>query len=162
MYVLIIPYTVMVLPLFFFPKKSEVRKDGGIIGSSIIGVGIYACVFLVLSMLITITTVWFVNLSDSWGEVPLIYRVGIMCWFFGFIVGVAVLIKNGVDALGRYMKKVKRKRYEDWRNNGMKDKINTDNLLVSFIKATYHKYCPKITWLNDPDKKSFDIDETIN
>jgi len=120
------PYEIM-NRLIFKENSSEFPIPGRIFLSFVIVV-LLAAVIALLSAF-----------SLFWGWPPedtlraSLVQGGLFLWMIAIIVGITL-------GLIELQKKRKEKREEV--------RESKDNLIVEFVKAKYHKYCPQITWKN--------------
>lgn len=141
--------TVFVIPMFIItlPHIIMYRKgDGRDSFSERIGIGVagWFIMFLMSSMISWVGLVWATPATDSLWICML--GIGFMCWMVAIGFGISHLVKYINDKMSgaRY----RRANYDENGNwiplENRKEK--TSNILVEMIKATYHKYCPKIDW----------------
>jgi len=119
MYVFIIPYAIISFPL----QKVSYRDDIPTIGMWFLGAIGYGAIYLLVSMV----AMWFVlgNETYSW-----IVSSGICGW--------ALVVIISMIAYAHHRKELK----EEAIDAG----TYQEGIVVSFVKAKYNRYCPKITW----------------
>lgn len=135
MYLFIIPYTIISLPIIILRLSS--RGFDSSVERFFLGLVIYFVLYIVLSILFAWTTIWFVDKATIEMLKP-IYVTGLMVGFVGAFWGACYLIKNGIDNLSE---KARYRKYE----KSLEPKKD-ESIVKAFIKAKYHKYCPKIDW----------------
>jgi uncharacterized membrane protein len=127
MWVFIVPYTIISLPFIVIGddlgEKSSIKAMMGFLYWVIIG--------LLLTIVFALFTFW--KTFPVGSPLDLIQKVGFISGACGVIIFATVYILVN---------------YEDWRfrNSFSAKKKKQDSILVSFVKAKYNKYCPKITW----------------
>ena len=136
-----IPVFIITLPHIIMYRKGEGRDSF----SERIGIGMVSwfILFCLSSMISWVGLVWTSPVKDGiWYHM---LGIGGACWMFAIGIGIAQLIKYTKDKMSQA-----RYRRENYDENGnwipQEDRVKKSNILVEMIKATYHKYCPKIDW----------------
>ena len=129
MWIVIVPYIIISIPGTIIFKKHKVDSTGerlarGILSSTLISV--------VLSMLWSLS-IFFIGEFPKGSFLYVIQEAGIIIWFI-FIVIVFYLL---VDWLIR--------RYNKYKIGFIKSKKES-SVIFEWMKATYNKYCPMISW----------------
>jgi hypothetical protein len=141
------PITILLSPLlipFWIINKLDKSDTAGIpvIGKAFIGAILYACLFLVFCIGVTISSMWVTYYTGTiWWQ-----------WYIGGFIVMFGLLVFGVILLARMLKdrRYQKRLEERWDENGnyIPREENKPNLLIEFVKAKYNRYCPKITWKN--------------
>lgn len=141
MWVVIMPYTILSLPMIILERldRSETHSTGERLGGGLL---IYVILSILLCMLSLIGLFFVEPVKDSLFMHAL--ATGAICWAFLIIIGIIELYK--------FLK-------EKWENRGIKydedgyriwnPEPKQDSIIVSFVKASYNKYCPRIEWNNN-------------
>jgi hypothetical protein len=134
-YILFIPFGILTLPYEIFSRTGDVVEDDECIsyriGSSLV---LYFMLFLIVCLLSSISLFWYFNPKDR--IFTNIQVGGLIAWIV--IFGVVIY---------EFFKYLRNKWiYKSY----FKEK--TDNIITSFVKAKYNKYCPKITWVTNKTK----------
>lgn len=143
MWAFILPYSILSLPVILMDLKDpENRTTGERAG---MGAIIWFILGMIACMLSYIGLIWATPTKDSFFVFML--TAGGIGWVFAIIIGVIGLFK--------VLK-------EKWENRGIKYDENgyriwnpepkQDSILVSFVKASYNKYCPRIEWTRNDNK----------
>jgi hypothetical protein len=131
MWIAIIPVTLFSIPTFIMAaifKDPKVERLGERIGiSTIIWLGLW-----VISTLIVAIISFFVSFQPE-GDLDLFAKLGYVFW----VVIICVILYH-------QYRKMQDKRIEKKRK-GVKSEPKV-SIVKEFIKATYNKYCPRITW----------------
>lgn len=130
-YMLAIPLFVICLPTTILNIDSSYESVGERIG---MGLLYWVIIFMLISALSPISLFW---VSP---------KVGTFLWFLiacGFMVWAALLGVGIVYLPTEIRDRLKERKWEK-RNEPKKEK--RPNIIIEMIKATYHKYCPKIDW----------------
>ena len=76
--------------------------------------------------------------------------IGIVCWLAGIVFGGIELFKYLKEKYqDRRYRKIRKIYYDEDGNRipeHIRQKEEKANIIVEMVKATYHKYCPKIDW----------------
>jgi len=139
MYLVIIPYSIIVLPKIIFRKDSG-SDDVRIISSLLI----WTIAFFGFTAIYSPVTylIWGVGPKNS--GMDALQRVGLIVWVVSVVALILLWIFN--------LKPSKRNQKRIWSNEEYDYIDNPDyrpSFLVitkEFIKAKYYKYCPKIDW----------------
>lgn len=146
MYVAIIPYTLITLPMVIIEMFGIEKPD-----SAWQRVGFASLIYFFAFVGWAVVFVPYFGFTYGWttDAIPFwdfLFKMGVTMWVLGILIGGAYLVKfifkmliygvehavdsikysNETDALGRRKRK--------------------KNMVVEFIKAKYHKYCPNIEW----------------
>lgn len=143
MWTFILPYSILSLPVILMDLKDpENRTTGERAG---MGAIIWFILGMIACMLSYIGLIWATPTKDSFFVFML--TAGGIGWVFAIIIGAIGLFK--------VLK-------EKWENRGIKYDENgyriwnpepkQDSILVSFVKASYNKYCPRIEWTRNDNK----------
>ena len=134
MWICIAPYTLLSLPTFLSKET-----DKGLWEKPVMGMIAYCMLFALGSIVFAIPSLFMDLPKDSFWDN---YRImGIMFW----MIGIPILTYRGIASLYEmYRDRQREKRWEKLEEGDLAEK--EQNILVEFIKATYHKYCPKIDW----------------
>lgn len=150
MYILLIPYSIFCLPVILteiglkiIKKESSDNTTGERMGYSI---AMYIILFGVSSLIVSFTLLW--N-TYSQKTNPFLYNLsigGTFLWFIGLVTGIYHGLKYMINSIRdwNYNRTIK---YDE---NGYRiyrePKVN---IVKEFVKAKYHKYCPKIDWVTN-------------
>lgn len=138
MWVFILPYTILSLPVILMDLKDpEPRTTGERAGT---GFFTWFIIGMLICMLSWIGAFFAEPVKDSVWYHMLI--AGALCW-------VAVIVFGGIE----FFKWAKRKweyRHVKYDKNGYRiweePKEKQPSIIAEFVKAKYNKYCPKIDW----------------
>ena len=143
MWIVLIPYTILSLPYMVMQKLSENNffDRGNSFGEKPgSGLVVWGAIYLAGVMLFSISAFWVDFPKDSYGQNMQI--LGIFLW----IITLGVGGWNGAKWLIEKYKDSKIKYDENGYRIWEPVKEKSDSIVVSFVKSTYHKYCPKIEW----------------
>jgi hypothetical protein len=138
MWVFIIPYVILSLPIILMEltNTSDENSTGERAG---FGFLIWLLLGMIICMLSYVGLIWVIPTKDSF--FMFVLTIGSIGWAVGIIVGGIELFKVLI---------------EKWENRGIKydedgyriwnPEPKQDSIIVSFAKASYNKYCPKIDW----------------
>jgi hypothetical protein len=142
MYLTIIPYVLFSIPvvvydLFDKNYRNGDRKTGERLGVS---VGIYIALFIIVSLISAILALFIKIEPKSLFEFLVVG--GSLFW--------AALVVFGIIEGSKHLREwsTTDKNYYDETQNKWVVKKAKVNMTAEFIKAKYHKYCPKIDWYN--------------
>jgi len=148
-WLVLIPYSLVCLPVIIMEiYDKDYKYNDNSTGKRI---GMSALTYFILFIIICMVT--FFGLFFIEPEKDSLYgfmgTLGAFVWLLSIIIGII----EGVKAIKRwnYNRKIKydENGYRIW-NQPKEEKTY---LVVEFVKAKYHKYCPKIEWVNnDTDK----------
>ena len=130
-YVFAIPLFIISFPYIIIDKYSWTLSHGNRIWKGFV---YWFILFLLITALTPIMLFWHTPVKDSFLETLMIYG------FFELAVGLTIGVMWSIHHLGKKIKERK------WESRNLPKKEKTSNILVEMIKATYHKYCPKIDW----------------
>ena len=139
---LIIPLSIFRIPAGLLGEYKEIltsNYEENLLKSSLgISLGVWIFIFLFLCVLSSIQFFWMPFTDDTFIGFCGIF--GLVILFVLFIAFLVWLIKS-IKFFMYKKRNIKRK---------MKpDKVKPVNLITEFIKAKYHKYCPRIEWVDD-------------
>lgn len=129
MWIFILPYSILALPAIVMNYISERRDEEEVfdtLGTRLF-VGLIFWVMLVTAINMLITIFYLINPIKSL-EGPA--AIGLCCWCISILVGGWFLGKH------LWEERIYSTTYREKRQN----------IIVEFVKAKYHKYCPKIDW----------------
>lgn len=141
MWVFIIPYVILSLPMIIMERldRSETHSTGGRLGGGLV---IYVILSILICMLSWIGLFFVEPVKDSLFMHALV--TGAVGWSCLIIIAINELYKVSL---------------EKWKNRGIKydedgyriwnPEPKQDSIIVSFVKASYNKYCPRIEWNNN-------------
>ena len=145
MWIFILPLSIITAPLMVISSKPE-DWFGRIVGGLLIW-GLLFCAFLLVFPLTYVIWGWF-SPRTTFGAWQ---RTGIVLWA---MLSVCATVWGILELNKRRREKIRHTQREwIWDENG--DHVpNPDyvpyekkpSIIIEFIKATYHKYCPKIDW----------------
>jgi hypothetical protein len=133
MYIFLLPYVLLSLPYIIVNKifnDGDHDSKDNIVTKPILGVVLYFCLGILLSMLFSISIFWLKYPKDSF--LYIIQKFGITTLVTCIIVYIMYLLVKC------YIVLQSKKRY--------KNNSNKKYILTEYIKASYNKYCPKIDW----------------
>ncbi len=138
MWVFILPYTILSLPVILMDLKDPDQRTTG--ERAGMGVIIWFGLGMLISMLSWIGLFFFEPVKDSvWFDMLI---TGLVGWVLSIVIGAL----EGYKALKdwNYKRKIKytEKGYRIWDE----PKEKQPSILIEFVKAKYNKYCPKIDW----------------
>jgi hypothetical protein len=143
MWIVLIPYTILSLPYMVIQKLSDNNffDRGSSFGEKPgSGLVIWGAIYLAGVMLFSISAFWVDFPKESFAEHMQV--LGIFLWII--VLGVGGW--NGAKWLIEKYKDSKIKYDENGYRIWEPVKEKSDSIVVSFVKSTYHKYCPKIEW----------------
>ena len=142
MYLVIIPYSILLLPSVLISVFSDDVKNGGDSHSTrfFASMIIYVGIFVLSSLLYAPTIFWYIE--DHQGILGALQHVGAGLWTVGFIIGLVFLIRWGFFQLSNKIYDIRYPNYP---------REKKPSLVVEFVKAKYNKYCPKIDWEDQED-----------
>jgi len=138
MWAVILPYSIVCIPSIVMEKldPSENPTTGDRLCISSV---IWVVLIGALSILFSISLFWYTYPKDTLGMD--LQVLGCVLW----IIAVAVGIWNGTRWLIEKWSESKIK-YDEHGRRIWNPEPKQDSIIVSFIKASYNKYCPKIDW----------------
>lgn len=131
MYILILPYSLLVIPsilIEYFSKETVYEKNHTTYRlATTFGVSFVS--LLLFSIIVTPYTIFFGDINgNKWYE--FVAPLGICLWGIFIFISLYFLIKEGINYV---------------RHNA--NEINSeDSIIVSYLKAKHDKLCPRITW----------------
>ena len=135
MYIMTVPYLILSLPTLIIAAINRDDPDDTW-QRLIIGIVIYAAIFLAWSFLFVPYFILVWGDVDAVGFWNVLMVVGLLVWIIGIIIGIFQLIKLILRYAARFGEKtVDTIQYS-----------KPTNMITAFVKAKYHKYCPKIEW----------------
>jgi hypothetical protein len=137
MWILIIPYTIISLPFIIMNLISGEGQCGDFYEKPAIGLALYIMIGFLLSALFSLSIFWITFPQESFFTA--IQSLGIGIWIGAIIAG----IWHGIKWLHTKFKSSKIN-YDD--GFIIHTKPKQDPIVLTFIKAKYNKYCPKIDW----------------
>lgn len=138
MWVFILPYTILSLPVILMARKdTEHRSTGERAG---IGVIIWFILFMLGCMLSYVGLFWANPKKDTFFLFTL--TVGFIGWALTIIFSAVGLFKWTKEKLENRHIRYDEDGYRIW--DPVKEK--QPSIIKEFVKAKYHKYCPKIDW----------------
>lgn len=146
MWIILVPYTLLSLPYVALNLLGEDRRfDNGDSFGEKPGSGLvmWAMLYLIGVMIFSISVFWVDFPKDSFGEGMQILGSMLWCMAIGFGGW------HGAKWLIEWYKDSKIKYDEDGHRIWEPTKEKSDSIVVSFVKSSYHKYCPKIEWFNE-------------
>jgi len=154
MWITIIPVTFISLPMFVWKEKTNVvvKIFGGLFMYGVLFLGF--CASLVIASVFGLT-LQYEGLLYQWRN------AGIFVW----VIGIGFSIYYGLGYLHKQFKDRRIEKHKEfiydydvddnvwtgrrWYYNDNGDKVYIEPkkyILIEFIKSSYNKYCPKITW----------------
>jgi hypothetical protein len=138
MWVFIVPYTILSLPVILMDRKDPERRTTG--ERAGMGVIIWFILFMLISMLSWIGLFFIEPVKDStWLHILIVGGIG---WGFSIVIGAT----EGYKALKEWNYRRKIKYNEDGYRIWDEPTEKHPSIIKEFIKAKYNKYCPKIDW----------------
>lgn len=138
MWVFIVPYTIISLPVILMDQKEPERRSTG--ERAGMGFIIYFILFMLITMLSWIGLFFVTPVKDS--PYMNILVTGGIGWFFSIVIGGI----EGYKALKDWNYRRKIKYNEDGYRIWDEPKEKQPSIIAEFVKAKYNKYCPKIDW----------------
>lgn len=147
-YIFIVPIAVLSVPIFLFRQQDSIEKPGQ---RFFIGALLWVVLSLAIMMIVGPLSTLFTGLLHDGSFLAMIQSMGFLTLF----VVVLFCLIGGIIYLASKIKEENRRRRSEWIWDEYGDYIkNPDyspyaakpNIIIEFIKATYHKYCPKIDW----------------
>lgn len=138
MWVFILPYTILSLPVILMDLKDPDSRTTGE------RPGIGAIIWFILGMTICMLS-WlglFFVLPTKDSIYMHMLTAGGIGWLFTIVIGGIALFKWAKEKWENRNVKYDENGYRIWTRPEPKQ----DSILVSFVKAKYNKYCPKIDW----------------
>lgn len=144
MWVVILPYSIACIPSIVIEKMnpSENLKTGERLGVSFL---VWVMILMLLSMLFSISLFWYTYPKDTLGME--LQHIGFFLWMIAIAIGIWGGTKWLIKKWNEPKIKYNENGYRIWNPEPKQDSI-----IVSFVKASYNKYCPRIEW-NKNDKK---------
>ena len=146
MWIVLVPYTLLSLPYIAISKLEDNRsfKSGDSFGEKP-GVGflMWVMLYLIGVMLFSISIFWVEFPKESFGQNMQI--LGTLLWIIAIGVGGYHFCKWAIQKYKDSKIKYDENGYRIW--EPVKQK--SDSVVVTFVKATYNKYCPKIEWFTN-------------
>jgi hypothetical protein len=146
MWVFIIPYSVISLPTILMdlrmPDDRGTFERIGVGGITWVMLGMLACMLSWIGL-------FFAEPAKDGFWIHAI-AIGLIGWGAATVFGVAGLFKWSKEKWENRHVKYDKNGYRIW--EPVKEK--EPSLVVEFIKATYNKYCPKIDWTYNTDRKN--------
>jgi uncharacterized integral membrane protein len=144
MYVLIIPYSILSLPVIIIDLfvKDTMNYDSDTKWlRPFIGFMIYGALFILFCMVFFAINVWTADKAFFEKYNPIMMG-GVIAW----IVTIIGLVVWAGSSISQAIKE--RKQRKQWEREDAGETIpeKSDSMIIAFIKATYKKYCPKIDW----------------
>lgn len=147
-YIFIVPLAVLSLPIFLFKQQNSIENA---FQRPFIGGFMWAFLLIAVMMIVGPLSSLFVGFLHDGSFLAHIQSVG----FITLFVVITMSLIGGIVYLTSKIKEQNRRRRSEWIWDEYGDYIkNPDyspyaakpNIIIEFIKATYHKYCPKIDW----------------
>ncbi len=150
MFLLIVPYSVFCVPVIIYEvvmklwknEDSDSQNGERILFSFVTYLGLT----ILSSLVVAITLFWNSYPHKTNPILNNLSILGVMLWFVILVVGSYHLIK-GIYEYIREKNHEKKFKYDE---NGYRiypePKVN---IVKEFVKAKYHKYCPRIEWVSD-------------
>jgi hypothetical protein len=138
MWSLIVPYSIISLPLIVL----KYDRDKSTTERAVVGMLFWFLLFIGISMIFFIGIFW-IDLKD-YKKFSAIFATGLVGWAASVTIAILGLI--------HWLKDKWKSRHIRYDENGYRiytDPVKQDSILVSFVKAKYNKYCPKINWKYD-------------
>jgi hypothetical protein len=138
MWTFILPYSILSLPVIIMERldRSQTHSTGERAGLGFI-------VWFVILILIGMVS-WFGLLFVEPVKNTIYYHLTVI-GFFGWVLSLGIGITTLYNYLVKKYKESKIKYDEDGRRI-WNPEPKQDSIIVSFIKASYNKYCPRIDW----------------
>lgn len=132
LFIVLIPYLILSLPIMLIIYlNNDDGSEFGTITRPFVGVIIWAVLYIILAMGLAISIFWWEGERKSfWGETQFL---GVVFWIVGGILGIIFSIEYFIK------RRIKRRRNSE----------PSSNILTEFVKAKYHRYCPKLEWDDD-------------
>lgn len=147
-YILVIPFAILNFPIFLFKQQDSVENTTY---RFFIGAILWVVISFAIMMIVGPLSTLFTGLLHDDSFLAIIQSMGFLTLF----VVIAISLVAGIIHLASKIKEENRRRRSEWIWDEYGDYIkNPDyspyaakpNIIIEFIKATYHKYCPKIDW----------------
>ena len=140
MYLTIIPYSLFCLPVLIWEIFDENYKDGDRSCGERIGVSFatYVAGLILAALCAAVGWLFFTYTKDSFIEA--LGVIGTLCWGFGICLGIWWLLGYLKDKAFNTESKwdAEKRQYVKY--------TPAPAATLEMIKATYHKYCPKLDW----------------
>jgi apolipoprotein N-acyltransferase len=138
MWVFVLPYTILSLPIILMDRKDPERRTTG--ERAGMGFIIWFIIFMLISMLSWVGLFFIEPVKDStWLHILIVGGIG---WGFSIVIGAIELFKWSKEKWENRNIKYDENGYRIW----TKPEPKQDSIIVAFAKAKYNKYCPKIDW----------------
>ena len=147
-YILLLPVAILSFPIFLFKQEDSVENA---FQRPFIGGFMWTVLCIVAIMIVGPLSTLFTGFLHDGSFLAIIQSTGFLTLF----VVITISLVAGIIYLASKIKEQNRRRRSEWIWNEYGDYIkNPDyspyaakpNIIIEFIKATYHKYCPKIDW----------------
>lgn len=133
----------LLLPKWIVDKLSKNDEHAPVPVYAFLGFLIYGAIFIIASLFVFFSAYWI-----TYYEKDILYGMyvgGLVAFVIGLGASIAFGIKYLIDKRKEKLKEFIWDEFGDYVKNP--DYIEPKpNLLAEFIKAKYHKYCPKIDW----------------
>ena len=138
MWVFVLPYTILALPIILMDRKDPERRTTG----ERAGMGFI--VWFILAMLVSMLSWVGLFFIEPIKDTPYMHIIvfGGIGWGFSIIIGAI----EGYKALTEWNRRRKIKYDANGYRIWDKPEEKQDSIIVAFAKAKYNKYCPKIDW----------------
>lgn len=146
MYLTIIPYTLFSIPVVIYDLLDKQYENGDRKTGERLGVsfGVYIGIVIVSALIMAIVGLFVTFEPKSFLEHLMVG--GTIFWVFLIIIGII----EGIKYLREYV--TSDDSYYDETQDKWVVKRAKINLTTEFIKAKYHKYCPKLEWFGNDDR----------
>ena len=142
MYLTFIPYTLFSIPVVVYDSFNKSYENGDRSTGERLGVsfGVYTGIFLLLSLIMGVLG-FFIKIEPK----SILDFMMVLGWL---IIGVLITFGSieGIKRLISYSKMDEV--YFDKKQGIWIEKKAKVNITAEFIKSKYHKYCPKIDWID--------------
>lgn len=137
------------IPMFimeYILEKYDEEVEAPLLGAAALGLIMYGILFLVYCQF----AMFFYLDNIHHG----IFVAGAFAWGIELIIFISFIIHN----IQEYIKRAKRLKKEQAEHLG--ETIQSSNIVVTFVKAKYNKYCPQLTWNYEKEVTEDDFEPT--
>lgn len=147
MFLLIVPYTAFCIPVVVYEIIMKLgKKEGSDLSTTdrpIFSFITYIILLIIISMIVAVSSIW-ISIPNDKSFLFQLRILGSLLWGLAIGTGIYHLIKWLYSAIGDY--RYRKNNYDI--NGNWLPREPKPNLVKEFVKAKYHKYCPKIEWVN--------------
>lgn len=147
-YTFLAPFAILNFPIFLFRQQDSIENSTQRI---FIGALLWIVLWLAISMIVGPISAIFKGVLHDGSFLAHVQAIGILTLF----VVIVISLVSGIIYLIQLRKEKRRRKQLEFiwndegdfvRNPDYVPHVEKPNIIIEFIKAAYHKYCPKIDW----------------